>query len=230
VWAAGIAPRKITANIIKTLGEPQKGNRLIKTDAFMRVKGSQAIYAIGDCATVECPELVSNAETLFNEADVNKDGTLTMDEISEIMKKLKFNFPLLDVEAANEILNFQLQLAAPKTVDKNSWREILAILEKNFKAVPATAQVAQQEGEYVAQLLAGKTNEPFARVDRGMMSYVGAARAVMQTPVTGAITGAVTFPLWRGAYASKLFSWRSRHLVLWDWLKKLIYGRDLSRM
>jgi NADH:ubiquinone reductase (non-electrogenic) len=224
VWAAGIAPRKITANIIDTLGEPQKGSRLIRTDPFLKVKGADNIYAIGDCSMIECPDLVKRAEELFKKADLNMDGTLQPGEIEIIMGKLQEQYPLLDTES------IKIFLKDKTSVDKTVWNDVLQALERSFRAAPATAQVAQQQGEYLAEWLTGETSQPWKKVDRGMMSYVGAAKAVMQTPITGAVTGSITFPLWRGAYASKLFSWRSRHLVVWDWAKKVLYGRDLSRM
>lgn len=38
-----------------------------------------------------------------------------------------------------------------------------------------------------------------------------------------------TYAFWRSAYISNLFSSRNRTLVITDWLKKTILGRDISR-
>lgn len=45
-----------------------------------------------------------------------------------------------------------------------------------------TAQVAAQEGKYVAHLLNGKTNKPFRYQHSGMLAYVGGARALVDLP------------------------------------------------
>jgi len=227
VWAAGVGPRPITANLIKNLGSPQAGAKLIKTDPTLKVMGSNNVYALGDCAMIAQPHLVQNSEKLFTEADVNKDGKLSREEVKKMITKLGKEYPLIDSQAATEVLDSMGNGSVG--FDKAKWIEYLRKLELKFKSAPATAQVAQQQGEYLADLLMGKTKEPWKRVDRGMMSYVGSSRAVMQTQLTGAVTGIATFSLWRGAYASKLFSWRCRTYVVWDWLKKLLYGRDISR-
>ena len=226
VWAAGVAPRSITGKVIERIGGPQKGSRLLKTDPFMRVVGTENLYAIGDCSMIEQPDLAKNAEALYLKADINKDGMVSKEEAAVLLGTLLKQYPLIDTQAAEEALE-----ADPRaSFDKAGWFAFMKKLEGSFKSAPATAQVAQQQGEYLADYFAGETSEPWKRVDRGMMSYVGSSKAVMQTNYTGAVTGSATFSLWRGAYASKLFSWRCRHYVVWDWMKKVIYGRDISRM
>ena len=230
VWAAGVAPRAITRQVIKNLGTHQTGARLILTDGSLKVKGTSNVYALGDCSMIEQPRLVEFSEKLFTEADLNKDGKLQRDESNKMISRLVKQYPLVDLETAQLILEDLEKTWGKSYLDKPGWTEFLKKLESNFKTAPATAQVAQQQGEYLADLLTGSTAEPWKRVDRGMMSYVGSSRAVMQTSYTGAVTGVATYSLWRGAYASKLFSWRCRVYTVWDWLKKTIYGRDISRM
>ena len=38
------------------------------------------MFAIGDCGTIEMKKLMSDVTDLFEKADVNKDGSLSMDE------------------------------------------------------------------------------------------------------------------------------------------------------
>jgi NADH dehydrogenase FAD-containing subunit len=42
--------------------------------------------------------------------------------------------------------------------------------------------------------------------------------------------GYPVYNVWRGAYASKLLPMRARTLVVWDWVKAALFGRDISRM
>lgn len=100
---------------------------------------------------------------------------------------------------------------------------------KNF---PATAQVAQQEGKYLAEALArryqGKHAKPFRYRHYGMLAYVGSNRALADlTAVKG--RGFSTFLFWRSAYLTRLVSWKNKILVIFDWFKTLVFGRDISR-
>ena len=47
---------------------------------------------------------------------------------------------------------------------------------------------------------------------------------------TGSVSGAWTMWLWRAAYASELASWRTKFLVVGDWAKSYVFGRDSSRI
>jgi NADH:ubiquinone reductase (non-electrogenic) len=41
--------------------------------------------------------------------------------------------------------------------------------------------------------------------------------------------GTLTYVFWRSAYVSMCFSWRNRTLVILDWIKSKMFGRDVSR-
>ena len=100
------------------------------------------------------------------------------------------------------------------------------------KPLPATGQVAEQQGRYLASAFRlrakGKPVPPFVYKPMGMLAYVGGNRAVADLPgVKG--RGFVTFLFWRSVYLSKLVSLRNRALVVFDWIKSHVLGRDLSR-
>lgn len=42
--------------------------------------------------------------------------------------------------------------------------------------------------------------------------------------------GSLTYLFWRSAYLSMCFSTRNRILVLMDWTKVKVFGRDVSRL
>src|SRR5690606_25466313 len=98
--------------------------------------------------------------------------------------------------------------------------------------LPATAQVAEQQGRYLAKAFrrraAGKPAGPFVYRKMGRLGYVGGNRAVADLPgIKG--RGFITFLFWRSVYLSKLVSLRNRVLVFFDWAKSHVLGRDLSR-
>jgi NADH:ubiquinone reductase (non-electrogenic) len=228
VWTAGIAPRRITAQVIETLGEAQKGNKLISADSHLKVVGADNIYAIGDCVSITRPQLVRDAEKFLAATQKNKNQ-LNRDDFVEILEHIKSLHPnCVDVSNADDL--FALVTDRSYNMSKDQFIKCLDRLEKSFKSAPQSAQVAQQQAEYLAKYLMNETNEPWAYTNRGMMSYVGEARAVLQSPQLGVLKGMPVFSLWRGAYASKLMTMRSRVLVVIDWMKEIVFGRDISRM
>lgn len=98
--------------------------------------------------------------------------------------------------------------------------------------LPATAQVAQQQGEYLARALdrgrAGRPVQPFRFKAAGMLAYIGGGQALADLPqVKWSGRGAWLF--WRSVYLTKLVSPANKAKVLFDWLKARLFGRDLSR-
>lgn len=97
---------------------------------------------------------------------------------------------------------------------------------------PETSQVAQQEGRYLARALARTVkNEsvgPFRYHHYGMLAYVGKNRALADLQsVKG--RGLAAWIFWRSAYLTKLVSVKNKVLVLFDWTKAFVFGRDISR-
>jgi len=98
--------------------------------------------------------------------------------------------------------------------------------------LPPTAQVAQQSGKHLAKELnravLGEPMRPFKYKHRGMMAYVGSRRALADL---GAIQGRgfTTWLFWRSAYLTKLVSFKNKFLVVMDWTRSTIFGRDISR-
>ncbi|KAI5811049.1 hypothetical protein DFH27DRAFT_589069 [Peziza echinospora] len=78
-----------------------------------------------------------------------------------------------------------------------------------------------------------KQLSPFEYSHQGSLAYIGMDRAVADIPywngnfATGG--GGLTYLFWRSAYISMCFSTRNRVLVIFDWLKVKIFGRDVSR-
>ncbi len=95
-----------------------------------------------------------------------------------------------------------------------------------------TAQVAQQEGEYVAhrlnQIARGREPDDFKYHHRGMLAYIGSNRAIADLQNFKA-KGFTTWLFWRSAYLTKLVSLKNKILVFGDWVQTSLFGRDISR-
>lgn len=101
-------------------------------------------------------------------------------------------------------------------------------------ALPATAQVAQQQGKYLARALDRRRQgkpadaDPFQFKASGMLAYIGGGEALADLPkVKWSGRGAWLF--WRSVYLTKLVSFANKSKVLFDWAKARLFGRDLSR-
>jgi NADH dehydrogenase FAD-containing subunit len=140
--------------------------------------------------------------------------------------------------------------------------------------LPATAQVAAQQGEYLAQIMNKKYNlnpekregifppparesghtetslsdsiagwatgtmdyaRPFQFLNLGILAYTGGGSALAQVavapdtdPLKG--KGKLGNAVWRSVYLSKQVSTRNRLLVLNDWFKRRLFGRDITQI
>ena len=56
------------------------------------------MFALGDCSTIEQELMIHQAQELFKQADVNNDGTLTLEEFQGIVEKAKAQYPQVQVQ------------------------------------------------------------------------------------------------------------------------------------
>lgn len=74
--------------------------------------------------------------------------------------------------------------------------------------------------------------KPFEFLSLGIMAYVGNEKALVSAEVLDTninIAGSLAFLLWRSVYITKQVSFRNRVLILFDWVKAKVFGRDLSQ-
>lgn len=130
--------------------------------------------------------------------------------------------------------------------------KLRATLEKadsKLRALPATAQVASQEGRYLADLLNQVPDlkitdyeqhnlPPFRYNHMGSLAYVGGDSAVFDFTGTRPIldlfnlkplSGRGAAYLWKSFYFTEMFTGRTKTLLAFDWLRTHLYGRDISR-
>ncbi|RDL39676.1 FAD protein [Venustampulla echinocandica] len=94
------------------------------------------------------------------------------------------------------------------------------------------AEIAKEIEENEKQLRRIKDIKPFHYTHQGSLAYIGSDRAVADVSwLNGnfATGGGLTYLFWRSAYLSMCFSTRNRVLVVIDWAKSKVFGRDVSR-
>lgn len=96
---------------------------------------------------------------------------------------------------------------------------------------PVTAQTAQRQGKYLGKSLnkiaKGKEIKPFRYKDLGMLAYIGSHKALANTRQYKG-SGFAMWLFWRSVYITKLVSLKNKVLVLFDWFKTFVFGRDVS--
>mmetsp|Transcript_17718 Transcript_17718/g.49590 ORF Transcript_17718/g.49590 Transcript_17718/m.49590 type:complete len:132 (+) Transcript_17718:107-502(+) len=111
--------------------------------------------------------------------------------------------------------------------------------------LPPLAQVAEQQGKYLAQVLndmeaqveGGSLQREFRYRSLGAMATLGAESAVMELHLpehagkrTGlSFSGFFSWLAWRSAYLTRLGPFRNRLYVMVNWSTSMLFGRDVSR-
>ncbi|EIE19302.1 nucleotide-binding domain-containing protein [Coccomyxa subellipsoidea C-169] len=212
------------------------------------------------CLPLESKAL-SHSEELFDQADVSKDGKLQLSEVRDILRKSSEDYShfaeharFLDgkyggLKRWNSMVGKLVKkrtdgtpvsaLGEDTELDKDAFREIIGKIDQGLRALPATAQVAKQQGEYVAKLLSkgkGTPGKPitgfkgFRYGHKGSLAYVGRDKAVMDVPAIGPVFGYTAGVMWKGFETYSQISLRNILLVSSDWVRTKLFGRDISRV
>jgi NADH:ubiquinone reductase (non-electrogenic) len=61
-----------------------------------------------------------------------------------------------------------------------------------------------------------------------MLAYIGSYKAIAEMK-NMKLRGWISWFVWRSAYLTKLVSIKNKILVPFDWLKAIIFGRDVTK-
>ena len=98
---------------------------------------------------------------------------------------------------------------------------------------PISREAAGGDLQKALQLRGAVIAKPFEFLNLGLLAYLGGGEALSQVQVGErrllSEAGSTGFLLWRSVYVVKQVSPRTRFLVLFDWVKTKIFGRDVTR-
>ena len=225
-------------NLIKALPEGSQPNfRSLTTDASLRVKGSAgSIFALGDCATIELNTAASAAARMLPPDAPRLDVTA----LSALLRRYAEEVPHLQEAADRAEQEFETH-AVGGTLGTPELAALLSSMDRGLRTLPATAQVAKQEGEFVAELFRnagasladGAAPDGLSRFEyrhKGSLAYIGNDAAVADIPGFAILRGVFAGLVWKSFETISQFSFRNQALVAADMLRAKIFGRDISRV
>jgi NADH dehydrogenase len=253
LWSTGVAQSEFCKRIAEKI-EVQTNRHALETDAHLRVNGAPlgSVYAIGDCATVQnnvADHLVHFLRSLAYEKGKDPEKmAISFTEWRGVAQRVKKRFP----QAADHLRRLdrlfeQYDKNHSGTLEFGELRELLMQIDSKLTSLPATAQRAHQQGQYLgrkfsklAQAAPGMAaNEvdygdldeavyrAFAYRHLGSLAYIGNAAVFDMGGGLSFSGGLLAVYLWRSVYFAQSVSLRTRVLMAMDWSKRALFGRDL---
>ncbi|KAF2829508.1 hypothetical protein CC86DRAFT_368507 [Ophiobolus disseminans] len=252
LWSTGVAQTDFCKRLASKL-DGQNNKHALETDTHLRLTGAPLgdVYAIGDCATVQnnvSDHIVNFLRTTAWEKGKDPEQLqISYNDWRGVARRVKQRFP----QAANHLRRLDRlfeQYDADKsgTLDFGELSELLHQIDSKLTSLPATAQRANQQGQYlgrkfnkIAQAAPGMAlnDVDYGDIDDavykafeyhhlGSLAYVGNA-AIFDYNGYGLSGGLLAVYLWRGVYFAQSVSFRTRALLAMDWTKRALFGRDL---
>ncbi|KAF2789562.1 hypothetical protein K505DRAFT_378137 [Melanomma pulvis-pyrius CBS 109.77] len=252
LWSTGVAQTDFSKRLAAKF-EHQTNLHALETDSHLRIVGAPLgdVYAIGDCSTVQnnvSDNIISFLRTTAWEKGKDPEKMhIHYAEWRDVAKRVKQRFP----QAADHLRRLdrlfeQYDIDKSGTLDFGELRELLLQIDSKLTSLPATAQRAHQQGQYlgrkfnkIAQAAPGMTlnqvdygdlddavYKAFEYRHLGSLAYIGNA-AIFDWNGWHLSGGLVAVYLWRSVYFAQSVSFRTRCLLAMDWSKRALFGRDI---
>jgi len=155
-------PKRIIKDAEKSLGGPSTRAAgataaaeaaAAEEDAPRELAVDDRVYALGDCATTHVPKLARRLKRLFHAADRDGDGLLSYTELRELCGTLSERYPIMSAQMAWTLGQYS-QFDVPRQdrgITLEDFQRLIEQADKSVRSYPATAQVASQQGKYLAK-------------------------------------------------------------------------------
>lgn len=250
LWSTGVSQTDFCKRLAAKL-DGQNNRHALETDTHLRLIGAPLgdVYAIGDCSTVQnnvSEHIVTFLRTLAWEHGKDPESMMiSYKDWRKVAQRVKQRFPQAgDHLRRLDKLFEQYDKDKSGTLDFGELRELLRQIDSKLTSLPATAQRAHQQGQYlgrklnrIAQAAPGmRLNEvdygdlddavykAFNYKHLGSLAYIGNA-AVFDFNGLNFSGGVLAVYLWRSVYFAQSVSIRTRILLAMDWTKRALFGR-----
>ena len=253
LWSTGVSQTDLSKKIASKI-DTQTNRHALETDTHLRLNGAPlgSVYAIGDCSTVQnnvADHLIHFLRGMAVEKGEDPEKMhITFSDWRKVAHGVKKRFP----QAADHLRRLdklfeQYDKDNSGTLDFGEMHELLIQIDNKLTSLPATAQRAHQQGQYLgrkfnklAQAAPGmKANEmDYGDLDEavykafeyhhlGSLAYIGNS-AIFDFGGFSFSGGLLAVYLWRSIYFAQSVSFRTRVLLAMDWSKRALFGRGES--
>lgn len=145
LWSTGVGTRPVISDLMEQVG--QGGRRVLATNEWLQVKGCENVYAVGDCASIAQRKIMGDIANIFKAADVDNSGTLTEDELQDVVDDINVRYPQVELYLKSKHVRSIKDLLTDsegnpkKEVDIKAFESALSGVDSQMKSLPATAQV-----------------------------------------------------------------------------------------
>lgn len=250
LWSTGVSQTDFSRKIAAKL-DGQNNKHALETDSHCRLIGAPLgdVYAIGDCATVQnnvSDHIVTFLRTLAWEKGKDPEKMhITYAEWRTVAKRVKQRFPQASGHLRRlDKLFEQYDKDKSGTLDFGELHELLVQIDNKMTSLPATAQRAHQQGQYLGRKfnkiavsapgmhmngvdygdLDDVVYKAFEYHHLGSLAYIGNA-AIFDINGLNWSGGLLAVYIWRFAYFAQSVSLRTRMLLAMDWTKRALFGR-----
>ncbi|KAL2938018.1 External alternative NAD(P)H-ubiquinone oxidoreductase B1 mitochondrial, partial [Bienertia sinuspersici] len=151
VWSTGVGTRPVVRNFMEQIGQGHR--RVLATDEWLRVKGVDNVFAIGDCASIDQRKILDDISTIFAAADKDNSGTLTLQEFQEVIDDIVLRYPQVDLYLKSNQMKDLTDLLRDAEgnemeVDIEGFKSALLHVDSQMKSLPATAQTTHETSAF----------------------------------------------------------------------------------
>uniref|UniRef100_A0A7S0L5Z8 NADH:ubiquinone reductase (non-electrogenic) n=1 Tax=Coccolithus braarudii TaxID=221442 RepID=A0A7S0L5Z8_9EUKA len=248
LWSTGVKPGRLVEEVIAAIPEQTKRSGLL-VDKSMLAYGTKNVYALGDCATLYTGNaMIDDLTGLFRQADEDGNGSLDKGELLSLFSRVSNKkYPQAEVFQSKIDEDFaEIDADGSGALDVDEFKALLLNVDASLRNLPPTAQVAGQQGSFLAAQFNGETQKPFKYFHKGSMAYIGQEKAAAQVSMLKnllpealqelsflgddiVLTGGLAEVIWKFLYLDMQISTRNKLQVGFDWTKTILFGRDTSR-
>jgi len=254
LWSTGVSQRDFSKRLVAKLAPDQSNQKALETDTHLRLLGAPLgdVYAIGDCATVQnnvADHVVSFLRTLSWKHGRNPEKLqIRFEDWKEVAAEVKKQFPqaIAHLKRLDKLFE-EFDKDQSGTLDFGELRELLRQIDSRLTSLPATAQRAHQQGQYLAFKfnrmakataalkgdhtghgdLDSAVYKAFKYHHLGSLAYIGNSAVFDLGEGWNLAGGLWAVYAWRSVYFAQSVSIRTRILMAMDWLKRGLFGRGV---
>jgi len=241
IWATGRTSTPFVRKIAAKFPENQNSSLALVVDAKLRVLGSENIYAVGDCATIDQQTLVEKWESLFEQSDLNKDGVIDKQEFKGLCETLGTKYPaLLELKNFADEIFVKYDKDGDAALGVTEFKNILEKFNNKLTRFPSTASTAVQQGNFLGDFFnKGQHTKPDEEVTAafrykhfGGYEYIGAEKGLKaRGSKGGAIMGSPgAWWMWKNVYWSTIVGVPMSMRLYTSKLYSHLFGRPTTRI